>query len=190
MSALSSATRTRAGRRVGCQSAPQEPDRGGCVRRRQPAQRFLHVRLAAPLPTWAPRRDRAASRGDWSGGRRVRRGRWAVPSGMRTVNSVPLAERARRADGAAVQGDEFAHQREADARALVRAPGRALDAMEALEDALEILRRQCRRRCRARAARHGRRRPRSATRIEPWNVNLNAFDSRLRTIFSHISRST
>ena len=30
----------------------------------------------------------------------------------------------------------------------------------------------------------------SATPIEPWNVNLNAFESRLRTIFSHISRST
>ena len=35
-------------------------------------------------------------------------------------------------------------------------------------------------------ARRGRRRARSATRISPSNVNLNAFDSRLRTIFSHI----
>ena len=31
---------------------------------------------------------------------------------------------------------------------------------------------------------------RSATAIPPSNVNLNAFESRLRTIFSHMSRST
>ena len=30
----------------------------------------------------------------------------------------------------------------------------------------------------------------SVTAIDPSNVNLNAFESRLRTIFSHMSRST
>ena len=70
-------------------------------------------------------------------------------------------------------------------------PPRAVDAMEALEEARQLVRpampvpvsrdRQHRRR---------RRRAAGATAMPPSSVNLNAFESRLRTIFSHISRST
>ena len=63
-------------------------------------------------------------------------------------------------------------------------------AVEALEDARQLALGNA-----DAGVRHGRARrarPRRAARraMRPSNVNLNAFDSRLRTIFSHISRST
>ena len=74
--------------------------------------------------------------------------------------------------------------------ALVRARARALDAVEALEDVRQLLLAGSRPVSRDRQLDACRRACRSATAIAPSNVNLNAFESRLRTIFSHMSRST
>ena len=67
----------------------------------------------------------------------------------------------------------------------------ALDAMEALEQAWDLLRRECRRRVSRTLQLDARScRSRSDRWTDPSNVNFSAFESRLRTIFSHISRST
>ena len=95
------------------------------------------------------------------------------------------------ADGAAVQLDQFLHQREADAGAFERAALLAFDAMEALEQPRQFAP-ECRRRCRARSVPRRADPPScaAATAISPSKVNLNALERRLRTIFSHMSRST
>ena len=95
-----------------------------------------------------------------------------------------------RPHGAAVQRDELLHQRQADAGALVGAGAGARDAVEALEEARQL----------ARAAmpmpvsrdrEHGAVAVGRAGDVDaPARVNLRALDSRLSTIFSHMSRST
>ena len=90
-----------------------------------------------------------------------------------------------------MQLDQLLHQRQADAGALVRAAARALDAVEALEQARQLVRRDADAGVADRQfQRASPSLARSATAISPSNVNLKAFESRLRTIFSHISRST
>ena len=56
-----------------------------------------------------------------------------MPVGIITVKVVPLAENALRPHRAAMQLDEFLHERESDSGPLHRAALLALDAMEALE---------------------------------------------------------
>ena len=105
------------------------------------------------------------------------------------MNTVPLSEDAGDIDGAAVDGDQLTDQGQADARPFVRARRRLFDAVKSIEHAGEIVRRDA-----DAGVPHAELDVASvaatATPIEPWNVNLKAFDSRLRTIFSHISRST
>ena len=92
---------------------------------------------------------------------------------------------------AAVQLDQLLHQREPDAAAF-DACGRARPRRGGSARTGAAARRpECRCRCRAPsssadAVRAGR----SSTAISPSKVNLNALESRLRTIFSHMSRST
>ena len=71
-------------------------------------------------------------------------------------------------------------------RAFVAAAACAFDALEALEDPRQLLGGDARARV---AHRELERSPgaRRLTPISPSNVNLNAFESRLRTIFSHMS---
>ena len=52
---------------------------------------------------------------------------------------VPLADVARDRDAAAVQRDQLVHQRQPDARSLVRARARASHAVEALEHVRQLL---------------------------------------------------
>ena len=94
-------------------------------------------------------------------------------------------------DCAAVKLDQFLNQREADAAALNRASARAFDAAESLEQMRQffggdarasVANSDVRRRC-DRDGRH-------STTISPSNVNLNAFEIRLRMTFSHMSRLT
>ena len=88
-----------------------------------------------------------------------------------------------------MQLHEFLDQRQADARALVRAACAPSTRWKRSNRRGTSVRRRRRRRCR---------RPRArrvipcAQRTVTWpvSVNLKAFDSRLRTIFSHMSRST
>ena len=89
-----------------------------------------------------------------------------------------------------MQGHEILDEREADAGALVRARPRPFDPMEAFEDPRQLCRRDADARILDQSARAVTASGASATRIAPSNVNLNAFESRLRTIFSHICRST
>ena len=106
-----------------------------------------------------------------------------------TVTVEPSPRRLLHADGAAVHAHELVDEREPDARALVAARPRPLDPVETLEEPrqfvlgdagpgvgdLEL---------RVLAVRPQR------TPMSPSNVNLNAFETRLRTIFSHMSWST
>ena len=95
------------------------------------------------------------------------------------------AEGALRRDGAAMQAHQFLYEGQADSAALVRASVRALHAVKTLEQPSELVLRGRRRRCprpRSTAVRPSACR-RSATR--PANVNLSAFDRRLRTMRSH-----
>ena len=90
---------------------------------------------------------------------------------------------------AAVQLDELVHEREADARSLVTAPVQPLHTMEPLEDTRQLGLRNTRASIVNRKERPsipgGHRDDDAAV-----SVNLNAFDNRFRTIFSHMSRST
>ena len=133
------------------------------------------------------RRGRALARWPRAG----RRAGARCPSGSLTVNVVPAPELARDADRAAVELDEIAHQREPDPGALVRARRRPLDAMEALEHPRELVRRRCPVPVSATSSStacvaivQGDRGP------SPSSVNFSALERRLRTIFSHMSRST
>ena len=109
--------------------------------------------------------------------------------GNRDGEACCLAHLALDAQLAAVQLDQLLHQRQADARSLVAAPALPLDAVEPLEDARQlVLRNADAGVVTARSARPSR--PVTETTTLPASVNLNAFESRLRTIFSHMSRST
>ena len=57
------------------------------------------------------------------------------------MNVAALPFLALRRELAAVQLDQFLHQRQADSRALVASPSRAFDTMEAFEDARQLVRR-------------------------------------------------
>ena len=81
--------------------------------------------------------------------------------------------------------DELLHERQADTRLRAFAP-RVRHTTESLEDVRQLFAPEFRRRCPAPRARR-RRDPRNRDAIPPSNVCLNAFESRLRTIFSHMS---
>ena len=147
----------------------------------QPAQRLLDERRRARCAVEASVRA-APDAGPAAGG--------AAPSGIATVKRAALAELALDRDRAAVQPDQLLHQRQADAGALVGAAARALDAVEALEQLRQLVGRDAGAGVAAPSARRAPSASRSATAISPSKVNLKAFESRLRTIFSHISRST
>ena len=102
----------------------------------------------------------------------------------------PAAALARDTDGAGVELRQLLHQGEPDARALVGPRSRAQHPMKALEDVGQLIVGNPDARVANRQLHFDRRPARSDTAISPSNVNLNAFESRLRTIFSHISRST
>ena len=123
MSALSSATRMRARRRR-ADSARASRGAARPVRRRQPAQRLLDVRRRARSPS-TPCARAAPTRSA---------GRCATPSGSETRERRAL-RRARSSTRTVppCSRDQLLHQRQPDARALVRARARALDAVEALE---------------------------------------------------------
>ena len=89
-------------------------------------------------------------------------------------------------DIAAVQADQLLDERQSDADAVVRARRRPPDAPESLEQTRQLLLGNSDAGVRDGQLRHAstRRRP---TAISPENVNLNALESRLRTIFSHAS---
>ena len=89
-------------------------------------------------------------------------------------------------DRAAVQLDQFLHEGQPDAAALVRPPPCVLDPVESLEQPGHLLGGDARARCPAPAARRRVRPCRIETAISPSKVNLKALESRLRTIFSHI----
>ena len=113
-----------------------------------------------------------------------------VPAGMVTVNVVPRPSVLCDGDAAAVQPYQLLHEREADAGAFVRPRARVLHAVEPLEHARQVGCGNADAGVAHATARPGRRATRSATVMSPSNVNLNAFESRLSTIFSHMSRST
>ena len=107
------------------------------------------------------------------------------------MNVVPRPSSLCDVDRAAVQLDQLLHQRETDARAFVRAAARAFDAVKALEDARQLVAAGCRCRCRCTVQhRRGGDALQTDADLAPRSVNLNAFETRLRTIFSHMSRST
>ena len=149
---------------------------------RQPAQRLLDEGVGAQR-----RRGARPLLAD-----RVRPGGGAVPNGMRDVNVVPRADLALDANGAAVQ------------LAPVPAPGRgrcrSLRTCGSRWPSMRWKRSNSRGSSAAgmptpvsRTVSSARRRsgePRSSTAISPSKVNLKAFERRLRTIFSHMSRST
>ena len=86
--------------------------------------------------------------------------------------------------------DQFLHQRQADAGAFVRAAAALFNPMEALEHARQFLGRNAHPGVANSQARAALRLFPAALRSRPRSVNLKALLSRLRTIFSHISRST
>ena len=89
-----------------------------------------------------------------------------------------------------MQLDELVHEREADAGSLVTAPLQPLHAVKPLEDARQLVLRNARARIVNREQRPSIPARVTETTTLPCSVNLNAFDNRLRTIFSHMSRST
>ena len=118
------------------------------------------------------------------------------PDDVRRTERQRDGERAARArlalhrDGAAVQGGQLVHQRQADAGALARAGGRPRHPVEALEQVRQLVgddpdagvgHAQHEPRRRRRAARR---------RCPPTNVYFTALASRLTTTFSHIRGST
>ena len=67
----------------------------------------------------------------------------AAPAGCVTVEGAASAEHALRSTVAAMQAHQFLHQRQADAGAFLGAAALALDAVEALEQARQLLRGEC-----------------------------------------------
>ena len=93
------------------------------------------------------------------------------------LEDTSLAGSALGANLPAVQAHKLVDECQPDSRALVGAGTRALDSVEAFEDARTVST------ARPSAARN-------RTSIAPSRVYLNALETRLRTIFSHMSRST
>ena len=180
MSALSSASRMRARR------APARGDAAGGrpVRRR---------------PSSGSQRRASSTKGRAAGGRGRARAARADPVRRADARPAGNGHRERRARGPTSLVDTRPRRRAAGP-----APGpgparcpcprgcapRALDPVEPLEDVRQLGRRGCRCRCRGPSARTASPAGRSVTAISPSKVNLNALDRRLRTIFSHMSRST
>ena len=108
-----------------------------------------------------------------------------------TVNVVPVpfGARAPRRRRRAAATSSCTSARPMPVPSCVRARA-FFDAMEALEHRAAARRPECRRRCRDTTSSTRSPRHRSATAISPSNVNLNALERRLSTIFSHMSRST
>ena len=105
------------------------------------------------------------------------------------VERRPLADFTLDADVAAVQPDEFLHQGETDARSFVSSRPRTLDSVESLEEPRKLLGRNARSRV-AHANSTALPARCNSTAISPSKVYFKAFERRLRTIFSHMSRST
>ena len=145
----------------------------------KPAQRLLDVRGCRTA-----RRRRSAARAD------PLAGRWAVPARDPDGERGALAGLGSRPRSCRRAVDQLLHQREADAGAFVGSAAGALDAGGSARRAAASPRAECRCRCRDRQLDAVVPRRASATAIVPSKVNLKAFESRLRTIFSHISRST
>ena len=111
-----------------------------------------------------PARGAALRPAPCRGARHRRRG----DRGSRTVNSLPRpAPSLARLDAAAVQLDDAAHQREADAEAAARAIERALALREEVEDPRQQLGRDADAGVRARGARRSPVRARSSRHGEP-----------------------
>ena len=86
---------------------------------------------------------------------------------------------------------QFLNQRQPNTAALVGAAARPFDPVEAFNQVRDVVFRNAgsgvpHRNRQAHRAPTGR----NETSISPSNVNLNAFETKFRTIFSHISRST
>ena len=148
----------------------------GCVG--EPAQSLLDEG-AAPAAV-----DVAPAAADCSAGR------WAVPNGMRHDERTSLAEHALGFDRAAVQLHQFLHQGQPDAAAFVGRPRGTFDAVEPLEKPGQLLGGDAD--AGVPHAQLGRSGPPAAARprSRPRSVNLKALETRFRTIFSHMSRST
>ena len=143
MSALSSASTMRAAGVAAAASRPRPPASLGGRSLGEPAQRLLDERPGGRSRAGTPRRASAMR-----SGRQVRRPeRQRDREGGARAHagcSTPIV--------AAVQRDQLLHQRQPDAGAFVGARPRALDAVEALEQARQLGSPGCRRRCRAPSA--------------------------------------
>ena len=179
MSALSSATRMRARFDRRCPAAAR---RGGRQRSSDPARASSTYGLAARRGGGAASAARTRS-GPGAHGR----------AGSVTVNVVPLpVDAARRRRSPPCSSTSSCTSARPMPDPSMRARRRALDAVEALEHVRQLGARDAGCRCRAPAARlrHPALAQRARRIVAAASVNLKAFDSRLRTIFSHISRST
>ena len=109
-------------------AAPRVRRFAGARSRRQPTRAPRRRTVAAPIAV------------DASGGPASMRsaGRCARPVGIWTVNTDPSSTRARHRNRAAMEPDQLVRQRQADARAFVRARPGALDAVESLEHARQL----------------------------------------------------
>ena len=97
--------------------------------------------------------------------------------------------RAPRLDRSTMELDEFGHKRKADTGALLASSARALNPVEALENMWQFMIRNA---CSGILDRErGMFTPRTRVTVTlPSKVYLRALESRLKTTFSHISRST
>ena len=178
MSALSSTTRTRAGR-----SAPSISS--GARRRRSGRRRRWRPRSAAsgapPRRTGCPPRAR---RREPSPEQR-RPARAGIDDGHRRAPVHGALHR----DVAAQQARELVHQREPDAGPFLRARPRAGDAVESVEDVRQLVRGDPDARVGDLELDLVRRDAASDTRTFPSKVNFRAFEIRFSRIFSHMSGS-
>ena len=127
----------RRGGRIGAEAAQRAVriqevggEAGAASGLRQPAQRFFHER----------RRRGAFRHGAATILRYLVRGQMHVTERQGDADRRAGARLALHADGAAVQADQFMHQRQADAGAFHGASALALDPMEAIEDTRQFLR--------------------------------------------------
>ncbi len=121
-----------------------------------------------------------------------RRKMGGAEDGMLTVKVEPRTGRAVDAHDATMQPGELLDERQADAGPFVGARTRAFDAMKALEQPRQLVRRDAPTpvsRTRSSTWSPSARKA-TATMLPPSKVNLKALDSRLSTTFSHMSRST
>ena len=178
--------RRRAGSRARSAVGRRPPRRR---RREAPASALRAASAAPPRRTARPRAPSSASaRGvPIRSARQVRGGRAA---GV-TVKVVPRPGSLSTSHGRRrAASTSSCDQREADAGALVGARRGRPRRDGSARTGAAARRRGCRCPCRAPRARRVAGARAARTRISPSNVNLNAFERRLRTIFSHISRST